>query len=527
MGCFYSCNDGYNLIEEDPSWLGSSIYDYLKSNGNYTNVVRMIDDLGYADVLARTGSKTLFVADDEAYARFFNSRKWGVGSYEELSQSQKKMLLYGAMINNSCQVAYLSSSMGPTEGDCMRRLTSASEYDTVPILTPADMPDTKYWAYYKSAGKTIPCLEDMTTAPMIHFIEAYLQNRRITNDDCNFLFNYSTERQAGDANVNGVNIAEQNIRCSNGFVHKMAEVMKISDHITVIRRGKVIGTVRKDETNVDELTRMMVGRDVNLSRRERKEFTDQPNLLELKNVSYTVNKTVKKLDGINLQLKAGEVLGIAGVDGNGQEELAQAICGQITPDSGEILFKGDNIVKKGIRARKDSGIALVPEDRHRDGLVLQYSVADNLVLGMHYQEPYAHGRTWMDYKAIHKNAETLQDDFDIRCANVDVPAGTLSGGNQQKIVIAREASRNPDVLIAVQPTRGLDIGAMEFVQKTLLEQRDKGKGVLLFSLELDEILSVSDRIAVIFKGRIVDVVDAEGVTRQELGRMMLGSHRDA
>ncbi len=309
--------------------------------------------------------------------------------------------------------------------------------------------------------------------------------------------------------------------------HKMAEVMKISDHITVIRRGKVIGTVRKDETNVDELTRMMVGRDVNLSRRERKEFTDQPNLLELKNVSYTVNKTVKKLDGINLQLKAGEVLGIAGVDGNGQEELVQAICGQITPDSGEILFKGDNIVKKGIRARKDSGIALVPEDRHRDGLVLQYSVADNLVLGMHYQEPYAHGHTWMDYKAIHKNAETLQDDFDIRCANVDVPAGTLSGGNQQKIVIAREASRNPDVLIAVQPTRGLDIGAMEFVQKTLLEQRDKGKGVLLFSLELDEILSVSDRIAVIFKGRIVDVVDAEGVTRQELGRMMLGSHKDA
>lgn len=225
MGCFYSCNDGYELIDEDPSWLGSSIYDYLKSNGNYTNVVRMIDDLGYAEVLARTGSKTLFVADDEAYARFFNSRKWGVGSYEELSQSQKKMLLYGAMINNSCQVAYLSSSMGPTEGDCMRRLTSASEYDTVPILTPADMPDTKYWAYYKSAGKTIPCLEDMTKTPMIHFIEAYLQNRRITNADCDFLMNHTTQRKAGDASVNGVNMVEQNIRCSNGFIHKMGEVI--------------------------------------------------------------------------------------------------------------------------------------------------------------------------------------------------------------------------------------------------------------------------------------------------------------
>ena len=225
MGCFYSCNDGYELIDEDPEWLGSSIYDYLKSNGNYTNVVRMIDDLGYSEVLARTGSKTLFVADDDAYARFYNSRKWGVGRYEDLTSAQKKRLLYGAMIDNACQVAYLSSSIGPTEGDCMRRLTSSSIYDSVPLLHPEDMPDTKYWAYYKSAGKTIPCLQDMTTTPMIHFIEAFLQNRRITNEDCNFLFNYTTNRQAGDANVNGILMTEQNIRCSNGFVHKMGEVM--------------------------------------------------------------------------------------------------------------------------------------------------------------------------------------------------------------------------------------------------------------------------------------------------------------
>ena len=170
LGCFYSCNDGYDLMDEDPAWLGSSIYDYLKSNGNYTNVVRMIDDLGYTEVLARTGSKTLFVADDDAYARFYNNRKWGVGSYEDLSVAQKKQLLYGSMINNACQVAYLSSSTGPTEGDCMRRLTSASAYDTVPILKPEDMPDTKCWAYYKNSGKAIPCLEDMTTAPMIHFM---------------------------------------------------------------------------------------------------------------------------------------------------------------------------------------------------------------------------------------------------------------------------------------------------------------------------------------------------------------------
>lgn len=223
--CVCSCNDGYELIDEDPSWLGSSIYDYLQSEGNFTNVVRMIDDLGYRDVLARTGSKTLFVADDDAYARFFNSRKWGVGSYEELSTSQKKQLLFGSMIDNACQVAYLSSSEGPTEGDCMRRLTSASAYDSVPLLRPEDMPDTKYWAYYKGAGQAIPCLEDGTTAPMVHFIEAYLQNRRISNEDCNFLFNHESERKAGDANVNGVNMAEQNIRCSNGFLHRMSEVM--------------------------------------------------------------------------------------------------------------------------------------------------------------------------------------------------------------------------------------------------------------------------------------------------------------
>ena len=307
--------------------------------------------------------------------------------------------------------------------------------------------------------------------------------------------------------------------------HKMAEVMKISDRITVIRLGKVVGTVNKDETTVPELTRMMVGRDVSLERRERRTFTDQPSLLELRDLEYSVHG-VKKLSGINLELRAGEVLGVAGVDGNGQEELVQAICGQIPVDSGQILFRGTDITRQSIRDRKEEGIGLVPEDRHKDGLVLEYSVAENLILGLHNHKEFAKGGVWLDFRRIHKNAEELQEAFDIRCANVDVAAGTLSGGNQQKIIIAREASRDPDVFVAVQPTRGLDIGAMEFVQKTLLEQRDKGKGVLLFSLELDEILSVSDRIAVIFKGKIVDVVDATSVDRQQLGLMMLGS-RDA
>lgn len=219
-----SC-EGYDLAEREPEWLGSSIYDYLKGEGNFTNMVRLIDDLDYTEVLARTGSKTLFVADDDAFQRFYQKNDWGVHSYGDLSVAQKKMLLYGAMINNACQVAYLSSSEGPTEGDCMRRITSGSIYDSVPVLKPADMPANDNWDYYRRTNKSIPCFEDMSTAPMVHFIEAFLADKLITNDDCNFLFNYQTIRKPGDANVNGIQMVEQNIKCSNGFVHRMGEVL--------------------------------------------------------------------------------------------------------------------------------------------------------------------------------------------------------------------------------------------------------------------------------------------------------------
>lgn len=307
--------------------------------------------------------------------------------------------------------------------------------------------------------------------------------------------------------------------------HKLAEVMKISDRITVIRLGKVVGTVNKWDTTPEKLTYMMVGREVNLGRKDRKCFENSEPILEVRDVNYTENKTVKKLNHINLMLKKGEVLGVAGVDGNGQEELIQVIYGKVKPDSGYVFMNGKDITGDKIRTRKDKGLGLIPQDRHRDGLVLEYSIANNLILGMHYQEPFSKKRIWLNFKQIHQHAANLKDRFDIRCANVDVSGGTLSGGNQQKIIIAREACRNPEVLVAVQPTRGLDVGAMEFVQKTLLEQRDQGKGVVLFSLELDEILSVSDRIAVIYKGEIIDIVDADKVTRQELGMMMLGSSK--
>lgn len=224
VGGLTAC-EGYDLAKEDPSWLGSSIYDYLQSEGTFTNTVRLIDDLGYSEVLAQTGSKTLFVADDEAFGRFFQNNAWGVHRYDDLSVAQKKLLLFGSMINNSCQVAYLSSSMGPTEGDCMRRLTATSEYDSVTVLKPSQMPDNPYWAYYRDRGRNMVCMTDITAPPMIHFIEAFLSNKLITNEDCNFLFNHTTQRRPGDANVNGISIVEQNIKCSNGFVHRMADVI--------------------------------------------------------------------------------------------------------------------------------------------------------------------------------------------------------------------------------------------------------------------------------------------------------------
>lgn len=307
--------------------------------------------------------------------------------------------------------------------------------------------------------------------------------------------------------------------------HKLAEVMKISDRITVIRKGKVIGTVNKSETNPDELTRMMVGRDVNLGRKERPELPKSSDLLELCNINYSTVENVKKLNNVSLTLKSGEILGIAGVDENGQEELVKVICGQLKPEAGQLLLNGQDITVAKTRERKDAGIGFVPADRHQDGLVLDFSVAENLILGVHYHERFALGGFWLKNKVIKENAKKLKNDFDIRCANIEVKASTASGGNQQKMIIARETTREPDVFIAVQPTRGLDIGAIEFVQDTLLAQRNNGKGVLLFSLELDEILALSDRIAVMYKGEIVAVVDAKQVTRQELGLMMLGSKK--
>ncbi len=221
-----SCTQ-YDLDERDPEGWGASIYSWLVENGNYSNTVRMIDDLGYKEVLAKTGSKTLFVADDDAYARFFSNNSWGVRNYEQFSLSQKKLLLFGSMMDNSMQLNSLPSVEGtpPREGECMRRFASSTPFDSVAVLNANQMPDNPYWARYKASGKPMVCMTDNSVVPLVQFIEKQLVNKRITNSDYDFLYNNTTNRKAGDASVNGVQVEEPNIKCSNGFIHKMSEVI--------------------------------------------------------------------------------------------------------------------------------------------------------------------------------------------------------------------------------------------------------------------------------------------------------------
>ena len=222
-----SCADKYDLDEKSPSGWGSSIYSWLEESGNFTNTVRLIDDLGYREVLAKTGSKTLFAANDEAYERFYKNNAWGVKSYDQLSLAQKKMLLYGSMIDNSIQINSLSTIEGTPlrEGQCMRRRTALDMYDTVTIMKPEQMPDNKYWKRHRESGKEMVIMEDGTPVPMLLFLQAQMSNNRITNDDYNFLFNNTVSRQDGDASVNGIKVIEQNVRCGNGFIHVTSDVV--------------------------------------------------------------------------------------------------------------------------------------------------------------------------------------------------------------------------------------------------------------------------------------------------------------
>ena len=307
------------------------------------------------------------------------------------------------------------------------------------------------------------------------------------------------------------------------ITHKLKEVMSMSDVVTIIRRGKVIDTLETSETNIEELAEKMVGRKVNLNV-EKKEAKLGDSVLRVNGVKAMDNRGLEAVKGVSFEVKSGEILGIAGVDGNGQNELVQTITGLRKATEGELIINNEDITNKSPKKIIEAGIGYIPEDRHNRGLILSFSLSENAILGDHRNKVFKK-RLGLDYKKIREYSKRLIKEFDVRTPSEKVYAKALSGGNQQKLIIAREFDREPSLLVASQPTRGLDVGAIEYVHKRLLEQRDKGKGILLVSLELDEILSLSDRIAVMYDGKIVGIVDAKDATEIQLGIMMAGGEQ--
>ncbi len=307
------------------------------------------------------------------------------------------------------------------------------------------------------------------------------------------------------------------------ITHKLKEIMEVCDRVTVIRRGKGIGTLNVSETNPNELASLMVGREVRFKTEKQPPKVGKP-VLEIENLVVKDSRGITVVDHLHLTVHAGEIVGIAGVDGNGQTELIEAITGLIKSESGSIRLNGKEIRNLTPRQITETGVGHIPQDRHKHGLVLDFPIGENMVLQTYYKEPYSK-RGILNFKAIYDKARQLIQEFDVRTPDEYTKARALSGGNQQKAIIGREVDRDPDLLIAAQPTRGLDVGAIEFIHKRLIEQRDKGKAVLLVSFELDEIMNVSDRIAVIYEGKIVAIVDPKETTEQELGLLMAGSKR--
>ncbi|WP_335870777.1 ABC transporter ATP-binding protein [Bacillus sp. 2205SS5-2] len=308
------------------------------------------------------------------------------------------------------------------------------------------------------------------------------------------------------------------------ITHKLKEIMEVCDRVTVIRKGEGIGTVNVSETDPNALASLMVGRDVTFTT-EKIPSVPKHDVLQIEGLSVKDSRGIPSVKNLNLQVRAGEIVGIAGVDGNGQSELIQAITGLTKSDAGSIKLNGKNIANAKPRKITEAGIAHIPQDRHKHGLVLDFPVGENMVLQSYYQKPFSKSGV-LNYKEIYDQARSLIKEFDVRTPSEFTPARALSGGNQQKAIIGREVDRNPDLLIAAQPTRGLDVGAIEFIHKRLIEQRDQGKAVLLVSFELDEIINVSDRIAVIYEGEIVAVVDPKETTEQQLGLLMAGESKE-
>ena len=310
------------------------------------------------------------------------------------------------------------------------------------------------------------------------------------------------------------------------ITHKLNEIMEVADKCTVLRKGKYIGTVDVKDTTKEELSKMMVGRDINFKvAKEEKEVGDV--VLSVKDLS--VSSKIHKKDvvkNVSFNVRRGEIVCLAGIDGNGQTELVDAITGLDKTSSGSIILSGEDITNASIRQRSIAGISHIPEDRHKHGLVLDYKLEDNLVL-QRYWQPEFQKRGFIKFDAVRKYAHRLIKEYDIRSGQGPISiTRSMSGGNQQKAIIAREIDKEHELLIAVQPTRGLDVGAIEYVHKQLVATRDAGKAVFLVSLELDEVLNVSDRILVIYEGEIVGELDPKKTTAEELGLYMSGAKRD-
>ncbi len=310
------------------------------------------------------------------------------------------------------------------------------------------------------------------------------------------------------------------------ITHKLAEVLAISDEVTVMRDGHVVGRLQTKETNAAELARLMVGREV-LLRVEKAPAKPDAAELSVRNLSVVTTDGAKAVDNVSFEVRQGEILGIAGVEGNGQSELIEALAGLRDPSqlSGEIKFENRDITSEGARLRRELGIAHIPEDRHRRGLLLEFDLAENSILGVHYREPVvSYAGVFLDNRAIRKRANEIIQGFDVRPANPDLPARSLSGGNQQKLIIGREFKVHPRVLLVSQPTRGVDIGAIEFIHRQLVALRDSGCAVLLVSAELEEVMSLSDRLLIIHSGKIVGEVDPQTATIEEIGLLMTRGH---
>ncbi|KJQ58611.1 ABC transporter ATP-binding protein [Streptococcus gordonii] len=304
------------------------------------------------------------------------------------------------------------------------------------------------------------------------------------------------------------------------ITHKLDEIRAVSDRVTVIRRGKSIETVEIAGATNQDLAEMMVGRSVSFTT-EKNPPQPKEVILSIKDLVVNENRGIPAVKNLSLDVRAGEIVGIAGIDGNGQSELIQAITGLRKVKSGTINIKGKDVVGLPPRKITEMEVSHVPEDRHRDGLVLDLTISENIALQTYYKEPLSKNGI-LNYTNIHNYARKLMEEFDVRAANDYVPASALSGGNQQKAIIAREVDRDPDLLIVSQPKRGLDVGAIEYIHKRLIGERDKGKAVLVVSFELDEILNLSDRIAVIHDGKIQGIVTPAETNKQELGILMAG-----